>query len=64
MEGLAFDHFTKKIYIKAPIETLYWCWATEEGYNSWFLKETIFERQGARISSSEYVQSGDKYTWK
>lgn len=63
MKGLSFDRFTKKIYIKAPLEKLYWCWATSEGYMSWFLKDAIFEREGKRISRSEFIRPKDKYAW-
>jgi uncharacterized protein YndB with AHSA1/START domain len=64
MEGLSFDQFTKKIYIKASIEKLYWCWATEEGFKSWFLREAIFERENDRVNANEYIKPDDKYTWK
>ncbi len=65
METLNFHSFTKKIYIKAPLEKLYWCWACSEGLCSWFLREAIFtqEKDGER-TLSESIQAGDRYTWR
>ena len=49
MNELSFDRFTKKIYIKASIEKLYWCWATEDGLTSWFLREAKFTRSQKQV---------------
>ena len=65
MEKLTFDSFTKKIYIKAPMDKLYWCWGTAEGICSWFLrKATYTSGQGVSRSPQEYIQAGDSYTWE
>ncbi len=65
METLNFHSFTKKIYIKAPLEKLYWCWATTEGICSWFLRESIYElKDGSTRSSADNIQAGDHYTWR
>lgn len=65
MGQLAFDNFTKKIYIKAPIQKLYWCWATVEGIESWFLKKAIYTSSEEKIRKpTEHIQSGDSYTWQ
>lgn len=64
METLNFHSFTKKIYIKAPLEKLYWCWSTAEGITSWFLKEAIYLKiDGKTRASNESVEIGDNYTW-
>jgi len=63
MNHLTWDSFTKKIHIKAPIEKLYWCWATEEGITSWFLRNSEYLRDGKKINSYEYIQQDDTYTW-
>ncbi len=63
MKDLTWDSFTKRIHIKAPIEKLYWCWATEEGITSWFLRNSEYLRDGKKINSSEYIQQNDTYTW-
>ena len=64
MSSLAFDHFVKKIYIKSTIEKLYWCWATEDGLTSWFLREVTFKHDNTKIEYGAYVNAGDSYTWK
>ena len=65
METLNFHSFIKKIYIKAPIEKIYWCWATSEGICSWFLREALYTNsdQSPR-GTGEAVQEGDQYTWR
>lgn len=65
METLNFHTFKKKIYIKAPLEKLYWCWATPEGICSWFLREAqyINGEENTR-EAGEFIQQGDRYTWK
>ena len=64
MESLAFDHFVKKIYIKAPIEKLYWCWATSAGYETWFLRSCSFVRDGETLKNEDFILPDDDYTWK
>lgn len=65
METLNFHSFTKKIYIKAPMEKLYWCWATEAGICSWFLSEAVYtKKDGKRRDASEMIEAGDQYTWR
>ena len=63
MTTLSFDHFVKKIYIKAPLEKIYWCWSTEEGITSWFLRASDFYRNKKRLKPHEPLQPGDTYTW-
>ena len=65
MEKLNFDSFTKKIYIKAPLAKLYWCWATAEGISSWFLSNANYtSHKGRSRSLEEYIQVGDTYVWE
>ncbi len=64
MTELSFDQFTKKIYIKASLEKLYWCWATEEGLTSWFLREATFHRGNTKIEYGAYANEGDTFIWK
>jgi len=63
MKKLAWNSFTKKIHIKAPIEKLYWCWATEEGICTWFLRNAEYKRNGNTILSKDFVKANDTYTW-
>ncbi|WP_062053158.1 SRPBCC family protein [Sediminicola sp. YIK13] len=65
MELLTFDSFTKKIYIKAPLEKIYWCWATTAGIMSWFLKSAEYLGKDAKVrNASDFIQQGDTYTWE
>ncbi|WP_435625100.1 SRPBCC family protein [Flagellimonas sp.] len=64
MKKLAFDEFTKKIYIKAPLEKLYEYWATSEGISSWFLRKAEYSStDGSKREPLEKIQKGDKYIW-
>ncbi len=64
MSKLTFDCFTKKIFIKASTEKLYWCWGTSEGITSWFLSSAVYVSQaGMERKSTENIQAGDSYTW-
>ena len=65
IENLAFDSFEKKIYVKAPLEKLYRCWATRKGIETWFLKEAEFvDSKGTARKIDEEVQKGDRYKWQ
>lgn len=65
MNHLSFDHFVRRIYIQAPIEKLYECWASSLGLRSWFLKEAVFTNpEGDIRSPAELVQTGDSYRWE
>jgi len=63
MQKLAWNSFTKKIYIKSTKEKLFWSWATEEGICSWFLRSAEYKRNGNNIEPQEFVKAGDAYTW-
>ncbi|WP_350294031.1 SRPBCC domain-containing protein [uncultured Croceitalea sp.] len=64
MSKLNFNQFTKKIYIKAPIEKLFWCWSTAEGIESWFLRKAVYTSPNKSIrNASEHVQVNDSYAW-
>lgn len=65
MKKLSFDSFTKKIYIKASKEKLYWCWATKEGIESWFLRKAQYMgAEGHSRDSQEFIKAGDSYIWE
>lgn len=65
MEKLTFESFTKKIYIKASMSRLYWCWATSEGICSWFLRDARYiSKEGVIRGSEEEIEPGDRYTWE
>lgn len=65
MSKLTFDCFTKKIFVKAPMEKLYWCWGTADGITTWFLsKATYTSATGEERKSNENIQPGDSYAWE
>ncbi len=65
MDPLQFDAFCKQIYIKAPLEQLYDCWATEAGICSWFLRRATYTMaSGGQRQEGAYVDAGDRYTWE
>lgn len=65
MKKLTFDCFTKKIYVKAPVEQLYRCWGTTEGITSWFLRKAEYTTiDGKTRAPVELVQVGDSYVWE
>jgi len=65
MEKLSFDSFTKKIYIKASLEKLYWSWATTEGISSWFLRNAEYRDSNGQVRSpAEQIEAGDTYIWE
>lgn len=65
MAALNFDSFTKKIYIKAPLTKLYWCWATAEGISSWFLSNAKYTAEDKKNrASKDFIQAKDNYEWE
>ncbi len=65
MKALSFDQFTKKIYIKAPIQELFRYWATTAGITSWFLRKAVYKDTSDGIRRlDELIQVGDQYTWE
>ncbi|WP_411031647.1 SRPBCC family protein [Spongiimicrobium sp. 3-5] len=65
MSKLTFDAFTKKIYIKASKEKLYWCWGTAAGITSWFLRSATYHNSKGNVRDPEEpIQAGDDYTWE
>ncbi len=64
MKELNWNSFTKKIHIKAPLENIYRCWATEKGITSWFLRSAHYKRNGNAIKNEEFIKTDDKFFWK
>lgn len=65
MDGLSFDSFTRKIYLRAPMDRIYGLWASESGICSWFLREARYlDANGKRRPPEEPVAAGDRYAWK
>ncbi|MEJ1223857.1 SRPBCC family protein [Sediminicola sp. 1XM1-17] len=65
MAPMTFDSFTKKIFIKASLEKIYWCWGTTEGILSWFLRTAEYQKEnGTPRAPSAFISQGDTYTWQ
>ncbi|WP_343488410.1 SRPBCC domain-containing protein [Allomuricauda sp. d1] len=65
MTALTFDSFIKKIYIKAPMDKLYWCWATKEGIETWFLRQATYtDKNGSQHAENDKIQAEDTYVWE
>lgn len=57
--------FTVRIPVNASIEKLYWCWATREGMEYWFLRLSEFKTTAGTVrTGNEPVQINDVYTWR
>lgn len=64
MSNFDWSQFTVRINVKAPLEKLYWCWATKEGIEYWFLKKSDFKKQDGNLyDAKDFVQRGDIYSW-
>lgn len=57
--------FTVRVPVAASIEKLYWCWATREGIEYWFLRMSDYKKpDGTQRGNDEYAQKGDIYSWR
>ncbi len=64
MENFDWSQFSVRINTKASIEKLYWCWATKEGIEYWFLRRSDYKKPDGRLcSNSEFIEKGDTYSW-
>ncbi|MGQ0738352.1 MAG: SRPBCC family protein [Bacteroidota bacterium] len=64
MTNFDWTTFTVRVPVNATEEKLYWCWATREGIESWFLRLSEYRKpDGSLRSSNEPVQKGDTYKW-
>ncbi|MFZ9004283.1 MAG: SRPBCC family protein [Robiginitalea sp.] len=64
MEGLSFSEFTKRIYIKAPLQQIYDHWCTPDGICRWFLREAVYtDPSGQKRRGTDPIAAGDSYQW-
>lgn len=64
MSNFEWSRFSVRINVKAPIEKLYWCWATKEGIEYWFLRKSDYKKpDGSVHTPGDSVQKGDTYSW-
>ncbi len=64
MDDFNWTTFTVRVPVRAPAEKLYWCWATREGIEYWFLRMSDYRKpDGTAREAREFVQQGDTYRW-
>ena len=64
MSNFDWSRFTVRINVKASTEKLYWCWATKEGIEFWFLRRADYKKSDDTLyKQNELVKKGDKYSW-
>jgi hypothetical protein len=57
--------FLLRIPIGADKQTIFNCWLTQEGLESWFLRKAEFTKgDGTKKSSDEKIETGDSYFWQ
>jgi len=65
MSNYDWSRFVTRIAIKAPIEKLYWCWATRQGMEYWFLRLSEFRNANGNLKDeAEQIAKGDLYRWR
>jgi hypothetical protein len=56
--------FTTRVPVNASFEKLYWCWATKEGMEYWFLRLSEYKKPDGQLrGNNEPVQKDDTYKW-
>lgn len=64
MQTHDWSQFKLRIPVKANAETLYRLWTTQEGLESWFLRQAAFKKQsGNDVERNAFVEVGDTYEW-
>ncbi len=65
MSNYDWSKFVTRINVNAPVEKLYWCWATREGIEYWFLRMSEYKSpDGSLRAGDEPVKKGDNYVWR
>jgi uncharacterized protein YndB with AHSA1/START domain len=65
MTSFDWTRFTVRVPVNAPVEKLYWCWATKAGMEYWFLRLSEYKKpDGSLRNNDEPVQKGDIYQWR
>jgi uncharacterized protein YndB with AHSA1/START domain len=57
------DKFTKRITINTGINKVYDAWSTKGGIESWFLRKSVFSRNGNELLPREQIKKEDTYKW-
>lgn len=58
-------NFRKRIFINNPVPDVYNAWAKPANLTTWFLKKAhYFDSKNSLRSPDEFIQTGDRYSWK
>ncbi len=64
MSSFSWSSFSLRIPVQASVQKLYWCMATQQGLEYWFLRSSQFlSENDVRLQPGVYVSVGDSYTW-
>ena len=64
MADFDWGRFVVRINVKAHPEKLYWCWATKEGIEFWFLRRSDYKKpDGTLYDRGDLIKKGDTYSW-
>lgn len=64
MENFDWTQFSKRVFVKADLKSVYNSWTRSEELEKWFLsKATFFYKDGTVMLPSENVTSGSVYRW-
>jgi len=56
--------FTITANLKAPVQSIYDCWAKPSGLEFWFLRSAEFkDEKGHPVSKDDYLKAGSTYAW-
>ncbi len=59
------SRFEQRIPINVTTDAVYNAWATQQGLESWFLREALFtNNEGVSKAKSDMVRPGDTYQWR
>ena len=65
MSNYDWSRFITRININAPTDKVYWCWATREGMEYWFLRLSEYATPNGELKTTgEFVQKNDSYRWR
>lgn len=57
--------FSLRVNIDKESQQIYDCWTSQQGLESWFLREAVFTGPGGKQrQKNEPVQKGDTYAWR
>lgn len=57
------SQFTRRIFIKAPVERVFNAWALQGQMEDWFLLKAQFSRKDSPLLKDEMVAAGDSFHW-